>query len=175
MARGPTTGLHVSRNNRLSRGQGRFAAEIDEWVLATQQRLTAVLRESTKRVIAEMQREGPSKKNPAGDGGNMPIDTGFLRASLVVVINGDPPPARRMSDGQKHLYNASAITLEIAKFNAGDRLVAAYTASYARAVEYGAEGREGRGFSRLAAQRWKPIVAEVTAEAKARVAARSGS
>ncbi|WP_019170669.1 hypothetical protein [Pseudaminobacter salicylatoxidans] len=162
----PTTGVHVSRNNRLSRGQARFSGQIDEWVLATEKRLTAVLRESTRRVIEVMQ-------TPVNEGGNMPIDTGFLRASLVVVVNGDPPPARRISDGQKHMYNASAIVLEIAKFNAGDRLVAGYTADYARHVEYGTNGHAGRAFTRLASQQWGRIVQEVTAEAKARVAARS--
>lgn len=158
----PTTGIHVSRNNRLSRGQARFSGQIDDWVMATEQRMTAVLRESTRRVIEVMQ-------TPVNEGGNMPIDTGFLRASLVVVINGDPPPARRISDGQKHMYNASAIVLEIAKFNAGDRLVAGYTADYARHVEYGANGHAGRAFTRLASQQWGRIVQEVTADAKARV------
>ncbi|PSJ60746.1 hypothetical protein [Pseudaminobacter soli (ex Li et al. 2025)] len=162
----PTTGIHVSPNNRLSRGQARFSGQIDEWVLATEQRLTAVMRESARRTIEVMQ-------TPVSEGGNMPIDTGFLRASLTVVINGKPPQALRVSDGQKHMYNASAIVLEIAKFNAGDRLVAGYTANYALHVEYGARGREGRGFTRLAAQQWSQIVRDVTAEAKARVAARA--
>lgn len=162
----PTTGIHVSRNNRLSRGQARFSGQIDEWVMQTQQRMTAVLRESARRVIEEMQ-------TPVNEGGNMPIDTGFLRASLVVVINGEPPPANRVSDGQRYMYNAASVVLEIAKFNAGDRLVAAYTADYARHVEYGSNGRAGRGFTRLASQNWGQIVNAVTEDAKARVAARS--
>ncbi|MDH7787653.1 hypothetical protein QBD01_003680 [Ochrobactrum sp. 19YEA23] len=156
-----TTGVHVSPNNRLSRGQARFSGQVDDWVLATEKRLTAVLRESTRRVIEVMQ-------TPVNEGGNMPIDTGFLRASLVVVVNGDPPPPNRDKDGAKHNYNPSAIVLEIAKFNAGDRLVAAYTANYAQFVEYGAEGRPARGFTRLAAQQWGQIVYDVTVEAKAR-------
>ena len=166
MARGPTTGVHLSENNRLSRGQARFSGQIDDWVMQTQQRMTAVLRESARRVIEEMQK-------PVNEGGNMPIDTGFLRASLTVVINGEPPIADRISDGQRYAYNASVITLEIAKFNAGDRMVAAYTADYARHVEYGTGERQGRGFTRLASQQWGRIVSEVTAEAKQRVAARA--
>src|SRR5690606_12512139 len=95
-----TTGVHVSPNNRLSRGQARFSGQVDDWVLATEKRLTAVLRESTRRVIEVMQ-------TPVNEGGNMPIDTGFLRASLVVVVNGDPPPPNRDKDGAKHNYNPS--------------------------------------------------------------------
>lgn len=165
MARGPTTGAFFSQRGTASRGQARFAAQVDEWVQATQQRMTAVLRESARRVIEEMQR-------PVNEGGNMPIDTGFLRASLVVVVNGNPPTADRITDGRRYAYNASAIVLEIAKFKAGDRMVAAYTAAYARHVEYGSQGRAGRGFTRLATQQWGHIVREVTEEAKARVAAR---
>lgn len=165
MARGPTTGMHFSQRGTASRGQARFASKVDEWVMATQQRVTAVLRESARRVIEEMQR-------PVNEGGNMPIDTGFLRASLVVVVNGNPPIANRISDGRRYAYNASTIVLEIAKFNAGDRMVAAYTANYARHLEYGSQGRAGRGFTRLASQQWGRIVQEVTAEAKARVPAR---
>lgn len=160
-------------------GQRSFSAQIDEWVAATEVRMLAVFRESAQRVIAEMQKVGPSVANPDGGvGGNMPVDTGFLRASLLATLNS---PATEMtfkdSDVEVYTWQEGQVQLVILGAKIGDVIYAVYTASYARRMEYGFSGtdslgreynQEGYGFVRLASQKWQDIVSAVAAEAKAR-------
>lgn len=141
--------------------QQSFAASVDAWVRETEARMTAVFRESTERVIDAMQ-------TPVGAGGNMPVRDGFLRASIMASTAA--PIARAMAkpkEGVAYSYYAGQVALVIAGAEIGDTIYATYGANYARAQEYGAQGRSGRGFVRLAAQRWPAIVAGVVSEAKA--------
>lgn len=167
MARGPTVGV-FTRSGRASRGQGRFASQVDEWVQQTEKRINAVFRLSTQKTISYMQEI-------------VPFQDGFLRASLVVLVNQDPPlPNRTEKDGLGQ-YTDAYMQLQIASAVAGDRITAAYTMEYARRLEFGFSGADSlgrlynqppRGWTRLAAQRWKEFVDEATAEAKARVASK---
>jgi hypothetical protein len=108
--------------------------------------------------------------NPGGSG-NLPVDTGFLRASLVATVGKanftlrDRPVQRRRRTYQ---YDDSEVVFAISDAKLNDPIEAVYTARYARVVEYGSRGRAGRRFVALAAQQWPRIVAEVVAEAKAR-------
>lgn len=147
-------------------GQSNFAASVDDWVRETEARLTAVMRESTQEVIADMQ-------TPVGAGGRMPVDTGFLRASLVVAVNQEPVSATRANPNPQGSFNytESVVSLAIAGAEIGDVITASYSAVYARAIEYGSEGRAPRGFVRGAAAQWQAIVARVVARLKAGVAA----
>jgi len=138
-----------------------FAAQVDDWVKSTERRLTAVFRESTERVIEEMQK-------PVGGGGNMPVDTGFLRASLMA-STAAMPPMTRPNPGAPAAYDGGQVSLTIAGADVGDTIYAGYTANYAAYVNYGANGRPPRQFVGLAAQKWQSIVAAVVSEAKARV------
>lgn len=141
-----------------------FSAQVDEWVRQTEQRTTAVFRESAQRVIADMQ-------TPVSAGGNMPVDTGFLRASLQVAINAAPAPvARPNPGGGLHAYSDGSVAATIGGAEIGDLITASYGAAYARAIEYGSEGRAPRAFVRSAAQKWPSIVAAVASELKGRVA-----
>lgn len=173
-----------------------FSASIDDWVRQTEDRARAVFRQSAVEVVTEMQKVGPSVastkagiktglgakgrgKNrrqiqgpvPAdGEGGNMPVDSGFLRASLQVALNADPVltlTPRPDGDG-KHAYNAAPVNLIINGAELGDSIHAAYGASYAAAVEYGAGSRPPRRFVALAAMQWQQIVHRVTAQLKNR-------
>ena len=145
-------------------GQQSFSAQVDQWAQATEQRMTAVFRESSQRVIADMQ-------TPVGAGGNMPIRTGFLRASLVVGINTAPVAATRENPGKPAAaFQDSSVSAVIAGAEIGDHITASYGANYAAAVEYGTQGRAPRAFVRSAAQRWPSIVASVANELKNRVA-----
>jgi len=144
--------------------QKSFSAQVDAWVLQTKQRQEAVFKESSQRVIEEMQK-------PVAAGGNMPVDTGFLRASMLTTL-GAPATQIKFNPGSGVFnYTGTETVLTIARAEVGDAIYAVYTANYASYVEYGTRGRAGRGFVRLAAQRWKSIVAEVVNEAKARAAA----
>jgi hypothetical protein len=148
--------------------QGSFTATIETWVEAVEQRMIAVFRESAQRVIEQMQKVGPSVANPdGGEGGNMPVDTGFLRASLLATLNN---PAERVIFRPETVgafaYSEGQVSLVILAAQIGDTIYAVYTASYARFVEYGTNGREGYAFVRLAAQNWQQIVDEVVKEAR---------
>tara|TARA_R110002051_G_scaffold230715_1_gene292714 strand:+ start:2594 stop:3031 length:438 start_codon:yes stop_codon:yes gene_type:complete len=140
--------------------QSSFAAQVGDWVRETKARQTAVYRESAQRVIAAMQ-------VPVGAGGNMPVDTGFLRASLMASLGYTLPPTRDNPGGAVS-YDPGAVSLTISRAEISDPITAVYTASYAEHVEYGARGRAGRRFVALAAQQWPRIVSEVATEAQAR-------
>jgi predicted Fe-S protein YdhL (DUF1289 family) len=167
MARGPTVGV-FTRSGRISRGKARFANDVDAWVQMTEKRMNAVFRLSTQKVISFMQQ-------------NVPYRDGFLRASLVVLVNQDPPlPNRNQEDGLGP-YTDAYMQLQIANAVAGDRITAAYTMEYARRLEFGFVGTDSlgrhynqppRAWTRLAAQQWKKFTEEATNEAKARVAAK---
>lgn len=140
---------------------GTFSQQATAWVTATRERMTAVRNEAIQRTLATAQEPGPSVANPGGgQGGHMPVDTGFLRASLVVV-KGDMLPASRVKpEGQEAFaYDQAEGTLTLAGAEMTDTITAAWTANYARFAE------ERYGFSRLAAQQWPRIVAEVASEA----------
>lgn len=142
--------------------QGKFAAQVGAWVAKTKARQEAVFKESAQRVIVVMQ-------TPVAKGGNLPVDTGFLRASLMATI-GPPTASTTPNPGGegKHSYDAGAVSLVIANASITDTITVVYTANYARFQEYGAHGKPGRRFVALAAQQWQAIVAEVAREAQAR-------
>lgn len=140
-----------------------FSGQVSEWVRQSEDRMRRVFRESTQRVVAEMQ-------TPVGAGGNMPIDTGFLRAGVVASTDAPTPidPKARPQKGQSYVYNGGNVTLVIAGAELGQTVWVTYTAAYAAHQEYGTSKMAGRGFVRLAAQRWPSIVDEVCSEAFSR-------
>ena len=139
-----------------------FAATVEKWALETEQGITAVFRESAQDVIEIMQEPGPSKAAAKSGGsfgtGRMPVDLGFLRASLVVQLNADPPPANRDADGAKHSWNPAAATLVINQAQLGDRITCGYAASYAPAVNYGTSKGPAYHFLEYAVGQWQQIV-----------------
>ena len=98
-----------------------------------------------------------------------PVDTGYLRASLTVSLDGPLPLRGKQGDG----YKAEPYALVIAKAKLGETITASFVANYAGHVEYGANGRAGVGMVRLAAQAWPAHVSRAVTGAKARVAQRS--
>lgn len=133
----------------------RFSAQVDAWVAASKERTTAVFRESVQRTVTRMQ-------TPVAKGGNLPVDTGYLRASLLGSTSS--MPSMRESATQE----ADAIVLAIAGLDLGQTFYAGYTANYARHQEYGIRGRDGRRFVGLAADRWQTTVAEVVRDLRSR-------
>ncbi|MBB5770885.1 hypothetical protein HNP47_000854 [Brevundimonas vesicularis] len=176
-----------------------FKEQVTAWTTRTKERMLAVRNESVQRVIEVMQEPGPSKAGTkraiaAGAGlgklkkdgsrgvskkafgpvapggtGNMPVDTGFLRASLRVgkaplsVAVRQPP-----ENPGSYSWNASSVSLVLTRLTIEDPIEAKYTAVYARVAEYGAGGRPARRFVSLAAQQWPQIVQQVCIEARAR-------
>ncbi|CAM3511174.1 hypothetical protein AGRA671_10145 [Agrobacterium radiobacter] len=161
MARGVTV---TTRSGRASFGQARFGAQVDAWVQQTEKRLNAVFRLSTQKVISYMQE-------------SVPVRDGFLRASLVVLVNQDPPKADKTDEDGMGPYTDAYMKVAIAGAVAGDRIVSAYTMVYARRLEYGFNGTDSlgrsynqapRGWTRAAVARWNEAVQEATKEAIAR-------
>jgi hypothetical protein len=138
-----------------------FTAQVDEWARKSEARMIAVVRDAAQNTVDMMQ-------IPTAKGGNMPVDTGTLRNSIQAGINAPRiSPAVRPSNPLN--YDANEIALVIAGLEPGETLYVTYSANYARFVEYGANGRPGRGFVRLATQKWKRTVAASAIEARRRV------
>lgn len=160
-------------------GQRSFSASIEAFAKRSLEDIEFIFKEAAQRVIEEMQRVGPSVARPGGGaGGRMPVDLGFLRASLVATLNqpttGLTVPS---SDVQSYRYDEGQVSLVILAARLGDSIYAVYTAAYARRMEYGFTGKDslgrdydqgGYGFVRLAAQQWQDIVGAVVREAKQR-------
>jgi hypothetical protein len=98
----------------------------------------------------------------------VPRDTGFLAASLqasTVAV----PHLNRPNPGGAHAADVGEIVLVIAGAEAGDTIYLGYTANYGAHVHYGANGRRGRPWVTMVAQRWESIVAAKSAEVRSRL------
>lgn len=134
-----------------------FSAQVDAWVTKSQDRLLRVRNESAQRVIGQAQRT-------RAEGGNMRVDTGFLRASGQGSTEEMPKidSTARPTAGGAYDYNVSTLALIIAGASLSDTIYWGYTASYAAFREH------EDGFVRLAAQNWRSIVQQVAEEARKR-------
>lgn len=150
----------MTRTPQLLSRQGqeqRFSARVDEWVRATKQRQEAVFRDSCQRVLKEMQR-------PTAKGGNMPVDTGYLRNSLL----GSTSQVPAMRDEKAATEDQVILSLDVetpppveltlAKLKLGDTFYAGYTANYARDRHYMNTDSPGGMWRDLAVQRWQEFV-----------------
>lgn len=139
----------------------KFAATVDEWVLATDQRMTAVFRESTQRVASI-----------ASNG--VPVDTGFARASVRASREEMPSIVSGSKGAEGQVYDGAGafgqVVLTIAGAELGQTVFIGWTASYILPLEYGHSKQAPAGFVRLAAAQWQVTVDQVTREAKSRAA-----
>ena len=78
----------------------------------------------------------------------MPVDTGFLRGSLIAQLNG-----ASVGGG------SDAYVLAVSGMELGDSIFAGWTANYARHMEYGTSSTAGNFYMLSAAQQWQAIVA----------------
>lgn len=132
---------------------GAFSDQVGAFARETEERLTAVWRDAVQRTVASMQ-------TPVGQGGNMPVDTGFLRNSIAA-NRGTTPPSIPLVSGPgegSFSYDASDINLTILSATPQEGMTILYTAEYAIYAEFGARGRPGRRFVGLAVQRWPEFV-----------------
>lgn len=142
--------------------QGSFAAQISQWVRETKERREAVHKGSAQEIVSIMQ-------TPRGAGGNLRVDTGFMRASLVALTGTTLPAQTLKPDGvEAFSYDGAQINLVIAGADITQPLTFVYTANYARTREYGARGQPADRWVALAAQQWPQVVDRVCTEAKAR-------
>lgn len=156
---------------------GTFVAQVDAWVAESKRRMEVVFSEACLDLAEEV-------TTPVAKGGNMPVDTGFLRASLLASAEG-PAPIRPDAKPEKgSTYQPSGqVALVIAATKIGEKLWMTFTAAYARRLEYGFVGQDslgrtfnqrGYGFVRLSAQRWQQLVNGAVQRVKSRVGGTSG-
>lgn len=129
---------------------GTFTAQLGAFRDKTKAQMKAVLTESVQDVVAEAQ-------TPVAQGGRMPVDTGFLRNSLVSELNG-----AQVAQG------AGSYALAAEGMEPGDVARFGWTAEYALRMENGFVGEDslgrtynqpGRHFVEGAAAQWPAIVA----------------
>lgn len=140
-----------------------YSAQVDRDVADTKAKLLAVHKEAVQRQVEDMQ-------TPVGAGGNLRVDTGFLRASLKAAVGQANFAMTAPPDGEavKFSYDAGEVTLIIAQAQIEDAIEVVYTANYALAREFGARGQPGDRWVALAGQRWQQNVEGVVADLKAR-------
>lgn len=142
--------------------QGSFSAQVRAFTDKAKERMDIVHRESAQRVVEVMQRDRSM-------GGNLRVDTGYLRASLVATTTGILPPVTFKPEGVSSFsYNPGPINLVILNADIKDPITVVYTANYSTAREYGSRGQPGDRWVALAAQQWQAVVNGVVAEVTAR-------
>jgi hypothetical protein len=119
-----------------------FAADVSRWADLSQDKLRRVMQASIQDVMTIAQ-------TTVAQGGNMPVDTGFLRNSLVSSL-----------DGASVAQGEDSYTLTIGQMQVGQTARFAWAAEYAAARHYkGPDFGQGGGMWRdLAAQQWQRIV-----------------
>jgi hypothetical protein len=141
-----------------------FAGQVEDWVRNSQALLEGVFHESAQRVTDVM-------TTPRGQGGNLPVDTGYLWHSIQA-SNVAPPqinPASKGSADQKYALESGPIALTINNTPLGGTVYVCATASYAAHVNYGTSKQPAALFVEQAAQQWPQIVNQVQAELKGRL------
>lgn len=140
-----------------------FDVKVSKWVRETTQRMEAVFKESSKRVVRIAQVGVP----------HIPVDLGFARASIRASAAEMPKIDSNFTnkEGQTYPYDEGDVILTINGITMGQTLFVGWTASYVGELEKGHSQQAPSGFVRLAALQWLRIVREVSAELKQRATA----
>jgi len=135
----------------------KFSVQLDEWAAKSKNRMVAINRQSIQDTVDAAQL-------PVAKGGNMRVDTGFMRASGQASHSGMPTgPVRGDSDVPNYYApDSAAVETTIATTELGTPFFFGWTAGYARFREY------KDAFLRLAAQRWPQTVRDNVRKAKER-------
>lgn len=135
-----------------------FSAQVDDFVHKSLELLEAVAKESIERFADEA-------NTPIAKGGNLPVDSGFLRNSIVVTLH-TPTGLVAFKEGDESVGYSANYEATIQGMDLGDSVYGVWTANYARYVHDGVGGRVGRQWVTLAGQRWQTIVNEVVSEVR---------
>jgi len=130
---------------------GPFSQKVSDFAAKAKSRPTAVFREATKELLREAQ-------TPQKAGGNMPSESGYLRASNRVSLQSSPMPVagNKPVKGQRYSYSSGNANRVIDSARLGkDTIYIGWIAVYGRVAE------ARFGFARLAAQNWRSIVDRV--------------
>lgn len=128
-----------------------FANIVGAWCKRREHQMGEVYKTATLRLIQDMQL-------PVSEGGNMPVYTGYLRASLVVSRNAPrtshPRGPKTSNSPNSYTWDQGAAERVIRSARGTDTLFISYTAPYAAAQEYGTQGHVGKRFIGRALQNW---------------------
>jgi hypothetical protein len=135
-----------------------FAAQVEDWAKNSEALLEGIFHESAQRVTDAM-------TLARGLGGNLPVDTGYLRASIQASNVAPPPinPGSQGNAGHKYAFNSGPIALVINGTKLGGTVFICATANY------GTSKQPAALFVEQAAQQWPQIVGQVQAELKGRL------
>ena len=129
-----------------------FLADVSKFVDLTSRDLLLVAKESLQDVIRDAQ-------TPVGKGGNMPVDTGFLRNSLTVDIRGSEAAKGDPDAGKDSETSNQAVTLGLARWQIGDDFRVNWVAKYAIPRHYMVGVGKGGGLWRdISAAKWSTFV-----------------
>ena len=109
-----------------------FGGDVARFGIRYQKRLRAVARESVQDVIEIAQ-------TPKGDGGRMPIQTGFLRASIQAGLHSMPagPTQGKKDTTYARQVAGEPVAVALLRWDPSttDRLFVGWTANYARHMD----------------------------------------
>lgn len=133
-----------------------FSATVEDWCRKVLGAEEVIFKEACQELVIQLN-------------ALVPIDTGFLRASLLASTTAMPVLSVSNPGQGTFSPDIGAIELVIAGADIGDTIYLGYSANYGAHVHYGANGRPGRPWVSMVAQRWQSIVDAKAAEVKARL------
>ena len=134
-----------------------FVAQLEDFADRTEDKMLRVAQASIQDVMTIAQ-------TTVAQGGAMPVDTSFLRNSLVSSLDGSEVAK---GDGKTNSSGDAVVTLSIAQLQIGQTIRFAWVAEYALRLHYGFNDTDslGRTYSQggnlwrdLAAAQWQDIV-----------------
>lgn len=132
-----------------------FTAQISDFVKSSEKRMIAVARQAIQETIEIAQ-------TPIAKGGNMRVDTGFLRASGQLSLTGIPAGPIR-GDDQDYDYDENITVATLAGLQLGGAAYFGWTANYAKHREL------HDGFLEIALGDWQKTVDDVVKRVKSNV------
>ena len=130
---------------------GKFGEQVNRYAKKYEGRMRAIARTAVLDTVSMAQRT-------RGNGGRMPVDTGFLRASIQAAIGTMPSGPTRNDGEEKYSGDTQAagepvvVTLLRWNPNTGSPLFVGWTANYAR------KQQAKNGFMRGAVEKWDQTV-----------------
>lgn len=125
--------------------------QIDRFIVKTEARMLAVVRESIKSVVEESQ-------TPKAKGGRMPVKTGFLRASGQAALDRIPTGPSKGDPAGNYNWGGGPLNVVLARMQLDDTFVWGWTAVYARKQEV------FNGFLGASLQNWQSHVNKAVAK-----------
>lgn len=124
--------------------------KIDEFVINSNERMLAVVRQSISEVVEESQ-------TPIAKGGRMRVKTGFLRASGTAALNALPSGPSKGDPKKSYTWMGESVNTVLAQIKIGDVFFFGWTARYAKIREV------YDGFLETSLQNWQSHVDKAAA------------